>query len=117
MTEDNGKDTELSAEEQVDKIIEAADKLGVEVDETDATQWLTSMAAAQAAPGDFAVDAQSGIFGHRITLLDFDPQVLERYRHIADIFSVFKKSLEKGNVVCRKTALPRRPLGRFVGQP
>jgi hypothetical protein len=85
VTEGKEKDTELSAGEQVDRIIEAADKLGVEVDETDATQWLTSMAAAQAAPGDFAVDAQTGIFGHRITLLDFDPQVLERYRHIADI--------------------------------
>jgi hypothetical protein len=85
---EKGKDNELSAEEQVDKIIEAADKLGVEVDETDATQWLTSMAAAQAAPGDFAVDVKTGIFGHRITLLDFDPQVLERYRHIASIVEI-----------------------------
>jgi hypothetical protein len=88
MTEEKGKENELSAEEQVDKIIEAAEKLGVEVDETDATQWLTSMAAAQAAPGDFAVDAKTGIFGHRITLLDFDPQVLERYRHIASIVEI-----------------------------
>lgn len=88
MTEERGKENELSAEEQVDKIIEAAEKLGVEVDETDATQWLTSIAAAQAAPGDFAVDAKTGIFGHRITLLDFDPQVLERYRHIASIVEI-----------------------------
>jgi hypothetical protein len=88
MTEEKGKENELSAEEQVDKIIEAAEKLGVEVDETDATQWLTSIAAAQAAPGDFAVDAKTGIFGHRITLLDFDPQVLERYRHIASIVEI-----------------------------
>ena len=85
MTEDKQDDAELSPGEQVDKIIEAAKELGVEVDETDATQWLTSMAATQAAPGDFAVDAHAGIFGHRIILLDFDPQVLERYRHIADI--------------------------------
>jgi hypothetical protein len=88
MTKDRDKHSKPSAEEQVDKIIEAAEKLGVEVDETDATQWLTSMAAAQAAPGDFAVDAKTGIFGHRITLLDFDPQVLERYRHIASIVEI-----------------------------
>jgi hypothetical protein len=88
MTEDRGKHSEPSAEEQVDKIIKAAEKLGVEVDETDAAQWLTSMAAAQAAPGDFAVDAKTGIFGHLITLLDFDPQVLERYRHIASIVEI-----------------------------
>ena len=88
MTEDRDTHSEPSAEEQVDKIIEAAEKLGVEVDETDATQWLTSMAAAHAAPGDFAVDAGTGIFGHRITLLDFDPQVLERYRQIASIVEI-----------------------------
>jgi hypothetical protein len=86
--EENGPETESSAEEQVEKIIEAAEELGVEVDEADATQWLTSMAAAQTAPGDFAVDAQTGIFGHRITLLDFDPEVLERYRQIADIVQI-----------------------------
>ena len=79
---------EFSAEEEVDKIVEAAEKLGVEVDETDAAQWLTAMAATQAAPGDFAVDVQAGIFGHRITLLDFDPKVLERYRCIADIVQI-----------------------------
>ncbi len=88
MTEDKKNSTELSADEQVDKIIEAAEKLGVEVDEADATQWLTSMAAAQAAPGDFAVDSRTGIFGHRITLLDFDPEVLERYRQIAAIVEI-----------------------------
>jgi hypothetical protein len=88
VTEDQGKERQLSADEQVDRIIEAAAGLGVEVDETDATQWLTSMAAAQASPGDFAVDARTGIFGHRIILLDFDPEVLERYRQIAAIVEI-----------------------------
>jgi hypothetical protein len=88
MTEEQADREDFSAEEEVDKIIEAAQKLGVEVDETDAAQWLTAMAGTQSAPGDFAVDAQAGVFGHRITLLDFDPQVLERYRLIADIVEI-----------------------------
>jgi hypothetical protein len=79
---------ELSVEEQVQQIIAAAAKLGVELDETDATQWLTTMAAVQAVPGSFEVDARVGIFGHRITLLDFDPQVLGRYRRIANIVQI-----------------------------
>lgn len=77
-----------SAEEHVDKIIEAAAKLGVEVDETDTVQWLTAAAASESVPGDVSVDAQSGIFGHRITLLDFDPEVLARYRRMADIVQI-----------------------------
>jgi hypothetical protein len=88
VTEKEADKTELSAEEEVDKIIEAAQKLGVEVDEADAAQWLTAMAATQATPGDLTVDVTAGVFGHRITLLDFDPQVLARYRRIADIVEI-----------------------------
>jgi hypothetical protein len=77
-----------SPEEQVKRIIEAAQKLGVEVDEADAAQWLAAMAGSQVSPGDFEVDAKEGIFGHRVTLLDFDPQVLERYRAIAEIVEI-----------------------------
>jgi hypothetical protein len=88
MAEGEINQNELSTEEQIARIIEAAEKLGVEIDETDAAQWLTSMAAVHAAPGDFAVDAAAGIFGHRITLLDFDPEVLERYRRIAEIVEI-----------------------------
>jgi hypothetical protein len=78
----------LSAEEQVDKIIEAAEKLGIEVDEVDAAQWLAAMAAAQTKQGDLAVDVDKGIFGHRFTLLDFNPEVLQRYRRIANIVEI-----------------------------
>lgn len=90
MTEEKAKemDSTVEAEEEVKKIVESAEKLGVEVDEADATQWLTTMAAVQAAPGDFAVDVDVGIFGHRITLMDFDPKVLERYRRMADIVQI-----------------------------
>lgn len=88
MTRKQADEERPSVAEEVERIIEAASRLGVEVDETDAAQWLTAMAAAEAAAGDFAVDAQTGIFGHLITLLDFDPQVLERYRRIADIVQI-----------------------------
>lgn len=76
------------ADEEVQKIVEAAQKLGVEVDEADAAQWLAAMAGTQAGPGDFAVDARAGVYGHRISLLDFDPQILARYRRIAEIVEI-----------------------------
>ncbi len=88
MSEEEKNSAALDADEQVQKIIEAAQKLGVEVDETDAAQWLTAIAATQSAPGDFTVDAKTGIFGHRISLLDFDPEVLVRYRIMAHIVEI-----------------------------
>jgi hypothetical protein len=44
---------------------------------------LTEMAAASTM--EWEVDEEVGIYGHEITLLDFDKATLERYRRIADI--------------------------------
>ncbi len=79
---------EVSAAEQVARIIESATKLGVEVDEAAAVQWLAAMAGSHASGGDLTVDIHAGIYGHRITLLDFDSAVLARYRLIADIVEI-----------------------------
>jgi len=71
------------AKQEVEQIIKTAKLLGVEVDETDVTHWLTAMAAAGTM--EWEMDADAGIYGHEITLLDFDKATLDRYRHIADI--------------------------------
>jgi hypothetical protein len=73
------------ASKEVERIIQTARMMGVEVDETDVAQWLTAMAAVQTGVGDWSVDEDIGVFGHRITLLDFDRETLDRYRRIADI--------------------------------
>jgi hypothetical protein len=57
--------------------------LGVEVDEADVAQWLTAMAASDTM--DWDIDFDAGIYGHEITLLDFDKATLDRYRRIADL--------------------------------
>ncbi len=65
----------------IDRIVESAHRLGVELDETEAIQWLTTMAAAQT-EADIAVDPRSGVFGHKIVMLDFSPAELARFREI-----------------------------------
>ena len=85
---DKNEGARRTAEEEVARIVEAAQKLGVEVDEADATQWLAAMAGTQADGGDFSVDARAGVYGHRISLLDFDPAILARYRRVADIVEI-----------------------------
>lgn len=72
-----------NAEQEVQHIIKTAKTLGVEVDETDVAQWLAAMAASGSMAWE--VDEEAGIYGHEITLLDFDKATLERYRRIADI--------------------------------
>ncbi len=66
------------------RILESAKRLGVEVKEAEALQWLTHMAADH--KGDeITVDARSGVFGHNISMLDFSDQELEYFRRIGRI--------------------------------
>lgn len=61
-------------------IIESARRLGVEMDEADALQWLTAMTAAQGE--EIVYDEKSGTFGHRISMLDFSDEDLAHFRKI-----------------------------------
>src|SRR5436309_674982 len=75
----------LSQEEarrEVAEIVAAADRLGVELDATEALQWIIAVSAAEREAA-FAQDSQSGIFGHRISLMDFDPADLDYFRRLA----------------------------------
>jgi hypothetical protein len=72
-----------SNKDALQKIIESAKRLGVELDEADALQWLAAMTAAQ--EDEIVVDERSGIFGHRITMLDFNDEDLAHFRRIGQL--------------------------------
>ncbi len=72
---------EQSASVDLARIIESAKRLGVEMDEEEAIQWLTAMAAWK--PSDaVVVDTRSGVFGHSAVMLDFSPEELAYFREI-----------------------------------
>jgi hypothetical protein len=73
-----------TATEALIRILKSAQRLGVEINEADAIQWLTVMSAQE--HGDsIVVDDQSGVFGHRISMLDFSPVELAHFRRIGKI--------------------------------
>jgi hypothetical protein len=78
---DNTKPTEASAE--LRRIIDSARRLGVEIDEEEALQWLAAMAAAS--DSDISFDEKTGVFGHRVVMLDFGPAELARFREIGKL--------------------------------
>ena len=65
---------------ELQRMIESARRLGVEMDEAEALRWLSAMAASSG--GDIVVDTRTGVFGHKVSMLDFAPQDLERFRAI-----------------------------------
>ena len=66
------------------RILELARRLGIELNENDALQWLTAMAAG-ALGGDIVMDTRAGVFGHRVTMLDFSPAELAYFRRVGHL--------------------------------
>ncbi|MBM3694365.1 MAG: hypothetical protein FJW79_00245 [Actinobacteria bacterium] len=64
----------------LDRIVASAHRLGVELDEADALQWLAAVAAAEGE--ELVVDDATGVFGHRVSMLDFSPEDLAHFRAV-----------------------------------
>jgi hypothetical protein len=73
------------SQEALDNILRSAAELGVEMDEAEALQWLTDMAAQQGDADDVEVQVSTGVYGHRVALMDFSPAELDRFRAIGEI--------------------------------
>ncbi len=68
-------------------IIESAQRLGVDMDEEEALQWLTAIAASQTSD-DLVVDSRAGVFGYKVTMLDFSPKDLDYFRQNGKIVEI-----------------------------
>jgi len=63
------------------RIMESAHRLGIELDEEEALQWMTELIALKSSL-DIAVDRDTGVFGNKIVMLDFSPNELAHFREI-----------------------------------
>jgi hypothetical protein len=73
-----------SANQDLNRIIQSAHRLGIELDESDALQWLTSIAADQEG-GDVVFDNRTGVFGHKVSMLDFSPEDLSHFKKMGQL--------------------------------
>ena len=69
--------------EDLERVIESAKRLGVEINEADALQWLAAMASQSGQ--EIQVDERSGVFGSRISMLDFSDAELDHFRQLGRI--------------------------------
>ena len=65
-------------------VIESARRMGVEIDEAEAAAWVVAIEA-ESSGGDVVVDVDSGVYGHRVSMLDFTQRDLARFRRIGEI--------------------------------
>ncbi len=69
---------------EINRLLDSARRLGVEIDEQEAAHWLGAIASARDNQ-DVVMDVREGVFGHRISMLDFSPARLAHFRKIAKI--------------------------------
>ena len=65
-------------------VIESASRLGIELDADEAAAWVAALET-ESEGGDIVVDVDSGVYGHRVTMLDFSARDLARFRAIGEI--------------------------------
>jgi hypothetical protein len=68
-------------------VVESARRMGVEIDEEDASRWVEAMEVEERG-GDLVVDVDTGTYGHRVSMLDFQPAELARFREIGKIVGI-----------------------------
>jgi len=72
----------MSIDDGIAGIVESARRLGIELDEAETGHWLAALAVED---DGIVVHTDSGTFGHRLSMLDFSPRELDRFRRIGAI--------------------------------
>lgn len=75
-----------SPQADVERIVQSARRLGIELDEQEALQWLTKMAVQESQ--EITLDPGSGVYGAKVAILDFSPKDLEYFRRIGKIVAI-----------------------------
>lgn len=68
-------------------IIEAAQRIGIEMDADEARRWVEAIDLAGSSE-DLSVDTRTGVFGHRVAMLDFSPDDLAYFRAVGEIVGI-----------------------------
>lgn len=73
------------SQDALDKVIESAKRLDVELNEQEAAEWLESIRKAAEDGDEINFDERTGVFGQNIAMLDFSPERLDYYRKIGKL--------------------------------
>lgn len=72
--------------QEIEQIRESAQRLGIELDEQEALQWLAQMAVQD--KDEITVDAKNFVYGAKIAIMDFSPADLTYFRHVGKIVAL-----------------------------
>jgi hypothetical protein len=65
----------------VDRLLTAAEAMGIEIDREEADRWIEAVSSDSG--GSITVDVDTGVYGHRVSMADYDHTDIERFRRLA----------------------------------
>jgi hypothetical protein len=71
---------------ELQRILESASRAGLELDAADAEKWLHAVDSA--GKEEITLDHRTGVFGHRVAMLDFNPEDLAHFRSVGAIVEI-----------------------------
>jgi len=74
-------DKNTSPDHNIEHLIKSAERLGIELDKSAALEWLTAIHASKNEE-DIVFDHRTGVFGHKISMLDFSSEDLAHFRKV-----------------------------------
>jgi len=74
-------DKNTSPDHNIEHIMKSAERLGIELDKSAALQWLTAIHASKNEE-DIVFDDRTGVFGHKVSMLDFSSEDLAHFRKV-----------------------------------
>ena len=97
---------------ELQRMLESASRAGLELDSAEAEKWLAAVDSA--GKEEITLDHRTGVFGHRVAMLDFNPADLAHFpRSVRS--SRFLTSRASSRPLCRFPAPP--PNRRFRPSP
>lgn len=79
----------MTEQDDVARLVESAHRLGIELDAAETQRWLAAMTREEGVEtSDIVIDEADGVFGHRVSMLDFSARDLARFRRIGAIVEV-----------------------------
>jgi hypothetical protein len=81
--------SDTTAHDDVTRLVESAQRLGIELDAADTERGLAAMTREEGVETeDIVIDETDGVFGHRVSMLDFSGRELARFRRIGQVVEV-----------------------------
>jgi hypothetical protein len=73
------------SQEELNKIIESAERMGVELDPQGAKEWMDAIQLAAKSGQKITFDERMGVFGQNIAMLDFSSERLDYFRSVGKL--------------------------------